>query len=88
MSESHWPTATLFGLRARGSPSVPAIHGIAIGSKLAETLAAMFEGGKMPPKQPKTPPDLFIFLPPTPAGEQKRASGAHFYLGFILLTES
>ena len=54
VSESHWPTATL-----RASCERLALGACnpwdCYGSKLAETLAAMFEGAKMPPKQPKTP---------------------------------
>ena len=53
VSESHWPTATL-----RASCERLALGACnpwdCYGSKLAETLAAMFEGGKNAPKQPKT----------------------------------
>ena len=77
VSESHWPTATL-----RASCERLALGACnpwdCYGSKLAETLAAMFEGAKCPQNSQKPPPDGLFFLPPTPARGEQRASGAHF----------
>ena len=79
MSESHWPTATL-----RASCERLALGACnpwdCYGSKLAETLAAMFEGGKNAPKTAKNPHLTVYFFYPLPLQgvNKKRASGAHF----------
>ena len=88
VSESHWPTATL-----RASCERLALGACnpwdCYGSKLAETLAAMFEGGKNAPKTAKNPHLTVYFFYPLPLqGNKKEPLGLIFYLGFILLTES